>query len=498
MNILPSSPEQHVPNNIQHKSNRKERLKNGNILIRSSEESDFDGFSDTSGKSNLKKLQNNRIAALAKRNNVSDIDTPSTLCAASVEACCSAYSESEFDGFSDSSGRSKMLKLQMNRAAALSKQKSNRITPSQSSESDIELCCPARGKKQQATPPTPMCGLQSSADDACSSVEVSDQDVRFHREINKREFTLGLMVNKHLSDASSFSIEPNSSDDELSKTILKRDTSKTTVFSAENSCNAVDNKISEHTDNKSSIVTNELSFNGIIQTISKTNDDLALVAKKRALDMKLKLLESEQNLMHVNEQSPDMFGESDDSADEADTKIEDQFSGLDPIDESIADDRKHIYENEKIILNRIQNSLAGVLPPPSVTILQYDILEMLTLYKQNSTKFNYTDYESNDVPERQTSAAAEFNTCSNSSATSKTYTKCLFKPSHCFDDVDQMNWPQWLNVSAHGILYNRSVCSENIELFCMKYAERNIGAETSSSFTYTSPSSAKKRNMRMK
>ncbi|CAO1338987.1 unnamed protein product [Diamesa serratosioi] len=60
-----------------------------------------------------------------------------------------------------------------------------------------------------------------------------------------------------------------------------------------------------------------------------------------------------------------------------------------------------------------------------------------------------------------------------------------------------MEWPCVIRTNFHDIAYNKSTISEEIEVTCLRYCERFIGSETSSSFN-NEVSSAKKRNDRLK
>lgn len=77
--------------------------------------------------------------------------------------------------------------------------------------------------------------------------------------------------------------------------------------------------------------------------------------------------------------------------------------------------------------------------------------------------------------------------------------KSLFKPTVHPEVVDQVKWPEIKLVKCHDITYNRSQNTENIERLRLRFSDRFIGLETSSSFINAlSPSSAKKRSERLK
>lgn len=309
----------------------------------------------------------------------------------------------------------------------------------------------------------------------CYSAEISNQDERCQRELANVHF---YHVNSDISDGSQCSIEPNSSidvDQVDGNNAIKSDVDfAQSVFMTENSCNAVDNLI--NTPNTGRLAMGDLSFGGIIDSISK-----GIKPKDEQQNLKLKLLENEKNQKYANEQSPDLFEDSDDGDDDETNHcttvdhmktcaVEDDIAATTDINNK----RLHILKSEKVILGQIQSSLSGLLPPPSVTILQYDILELLSAYKQNEITSVFT---------------SEIKTIGTTSE---------FKPSHSEIETRHLEWPDSLDSKSHGILYNRSLYSENIEFLAMRFAERNIGAETSSTFNANSPSSCKKRSMRMK
>lgn len=374
----------------------------------------------------------------------------------------SCSEESDLEGFSDYS-------VKRQEAEAIRQRYDNEIPLRSSSSSPTSSLEP---KTHVVSPPSAQ-KVEATSDRQCSSAELSDQDVRCERELKLHKFNLQQIIHT-ISEVSDYSIEPNSSDDE--KPPLKP------IFTNENSSNAVDNKLSTQPEQKAA--TNELSFNGIIENMAQAKKNEEAKRTER-----LSLLENERSFMQRNELSPDMFAssESDEDDDQLSTIVQATAEELPDIsDVRSADVRKrHIHDSDKIILGRIQSSLSGVLPPPSVTILQYDIKELLTMYQRNYTQYTY-----------ETPAASSVY---NISTQDTPPPECLFRPTHCVDELQQMEWPKcYAEARGPGIYYNRSVNSENIELLCMKYAERNIGAETSSSFACSSPSSSKKRNQRMK
>ncbi|TMW41766.1 hypothetical protein DOY81_013154, partial [Sarcophaga bullata] len=103
---------------------------------------------------------------------------------------------------------------------------------------------------------------------------------------------------------------------------------------------------------------------------------------------------------------------------------------------------------EREMLRRIRECLAGVLPPPSVTIPQVDMI--------------------NSVPTNHVAAA--------------TRPPSLFRPTHSLDETKNMPWRDILNVRQHGLSYNLNKASESNEYLSLSVMERFIGAETASSY----------------
>ncbi|CAD7014387.1 unnamed protein product [Ceratitis capitata] len=137
---------------------------------------------------------------------------------------------------------------------------------------------------------------------------------------------------------------------------------------------------------------------------------------------------------------------------------------------------------EKELLRRIRKCLAGLPPPPSLTIPQLDMFSEVLNRKQDILDFTV------DIDTSSNSAGA----CSSPNTSTS-----LFKPSHPMNEAKEMGWRQVLGVRQHGLCFNLCKASESNEYLALSVIERFIGAETASSYR-NSPSSAKKRNARMK
>ncbi|XP_058456187.1 uncharacterized protein LOC131433680 [Malaya genurostris] len=283
------------------------------------------------------------------------------------------------------------------------------------------------------------------------------------------------------------------------------------ILSADDSCNAVDHKISGDSDNcEQNILNQDLSFNGKINSLSgqlkpscsrnePVNAVEELVANDKVCKDKLnesfEVLTKENSslMLYNNEKSPDLFADDDNTSSSDDDESNSDADNAQTEDASFKETTNanscfNTVENiERSLLKRMQISLSGVLPPPSVTYSQIDINQMLTLYKEHEARLCYR----NDEIIETTSA--------DSKDPESSFTSCLSKPTHTPAELFELEWPEILKSRAHGLYYNRSTVTENIELLGLKYVDRYIGAETSSTFNVSrSPSAAKKRNLRLK
>ncbi|XP_055605577.1 uncharacterized protein LOC129753755 [Uranotaenia lowii] len=281
------------------------------------------------------------------------------------------------------------------------------------------------------------------------------------------------------------------------------------ILATEDSCNAVDHKITlaETRSIPDKVSQQDLSFNGKINSLrvsdANTSSATQLTGNSATkttnvkvclekLNESFELLTKEDNsLMHYNnEKSPDLFADEDDDkseslaempkSDEEDERDNEKLKSSAAFSSCVNDPVGRV---EQSILRRLQASLSGILPPPSVTHMHIDANRMLNLYRENEATFFYRNSNTNEISARQTSEAGGY----------------LNKPTHSEAELRDINWPQLLKIRAHGLHYNRSTVTEKIELLGLKYVDRYIGAETSTTFSANrSPSSTRKRNLRLK
>lgn len=351
--------------------------------------------------------------------------------------------------------------------------------------------------------------LSNFSERTYDSEEIPDQDIVCRNEMKRFASNLSYMhQNVRLLNVAEFSIEPSSSpsDDESHKRNKRRSKSSSilTLSLNEDSCNAVDLPISARKSDDVHEIMTDLSFNGkisneITQTSAidgnglqangdkneKGNEECAANTSSRS---NLEIFQLETSREMINEQSPDLFADDDD--DDEDTGIDtayvyekhtdkeqpsyfaDDSLTSTNIEEKEVNDSDVWNRKEKSTSRRIQNSLSGVLPPPSITFCQLDIASMLKLHKTNSETLQ-TNYESTD-------------------SVDSAFAKNDFIP----DGLNEMEWPNVRDASAYGIHYNRTKYSDSIENMYMKLAERHIGHETSSSFTFDASANTVKKPIR--
>lgn len=283
-----------------------------------------------------------------------------------------------------------------------------------------------------------------------SSAEVSDQNERVVKELDKIKLTKILQTFT--------STQPNQCSLQQSYCDQNIDKSPSIIYNMENSCNASDNKIAGRSSAKK--YDRNLTFKLDIGNNSRRDK----VSTSPAIFTRA--IAARKTPMKLREQSPDLFDDFVDSDEETEVK-----------QDSVVNEEANkstTSEWEKTLLKRLQSSLSGVLPPPSMTIIQYSSTELLNLYNENLTKLS-------ECKENQLQPI-----------------ESLFKPTHTVGEVKTMEWQDIKSdFKCHGLLYNRTTDSEDIELLCMKYAERCVGVETSSSFTHTYRPSANKARMKL-
>lgn len=338
------------------------------------------------------------------------------------------------------------------------------------------------------------------------SEEISDQDFGCRNEMKRIASNLNCMLeNANLLNVSQFSIEPSSAPSDDETHTKSRSRSKLsgilTLSLNEDSCNAVDLPFSARKCDDVKEIMTDLSFNGKISNeITKTsaiigngnlrNGDESKQNEENAINTSshsnLGIFQLETSHEIINEQSPDIFADDDDEDTGIDTAyvygketendqsayFADESLTSTNIEETEVLDADKWDRKDKSRSRRIQNLLSGVLPPPSITYCQHDIASMLTLYKTNSEILQTPDISGDSAD--------------------SAFAKNDFIPY----GLREMEWPHVQTASTYGIHYNRSKYSDNIEIMFMKLAERHIGNETSSSFTFDASANIAKKPVR--
>lgn len=271
----------------------------------------------------------------------------------------------------------------------------------------------------------------------------------------------------------------------------------------ENSCNAMDLDISCKEDDETA-ANPDLSFNGRITelkaagkddlTKSKVDDpdeslNIAEEVSERAmyvlgneepLKPALEVEQSEEERLHnesfevlkkedsskmlyINEKSPDFYNSRGDVLSDGEPREEAEVN---------TDEVKPSGVCDTSILAKMRSSLAGICPPPSVTRFQLSLSEMLSIYKKN-------------VNETHPNPSVKSNS--------------FFVPTHATSKIESVEWPAIVSTQCLDVYYNKNDACEEIEELRLRYVDRYIGAETTTSFTHKiGPSSAKKRMEKLK
>lgn len=273
----------------------------------------------------------------------------------------------------------------------------------------------------------------------------------------------------------------------------------------ENSCNA--NDCDDHLTSKLGLQLNPSTSAGSSKPEQATiNEELSFNGKIESINVENRKLLAHDTIMqrYTNEKSPDLFEDNDDDDDFLGKDVckhrsDDDDDGHLSMTENVIEQERFV-KIEEVLLKRLQMSLTGVLPPPSLTISQLNMPKMIQLYRDNDVKEKLeTIQEEEKKSTEEVAVAATDETKNETEIGREDGNSSLLTPSLSMQDTIGMQWPEARTHVGHGIYYNRSKYSEKFESLSLKYVERYIGAETSSSFSFMqSPTSAKKRSMRLK
>lgn len=245
------------------------------------------------------------------------------------------------------------------------------------------------------------------------------------------------------------------------------DSSKPVFRDLENSCNAMDLNLSHA---EGSAVDPDLSFNGKIAELKAAETE-----EERLHNESFEILKKEDSskMLYINERSPDIFEDIETDAEAAETDAEAPEPEVEVPEAAKEPELALSGACDSLILKKLRASLSGLCPPPSVTRFQLSLSEMLEAYQKNAAE-----------------VAPPGNVIKNSS---------FFVPTHTPAEVKELDWPKLMTVKCVDVAYNKSTDNEHIEELCVKYAERYIGAETTTSFNLKiSAASAKKKLEKLK
>jgi hypothetical protein len=296
-----------------------------------------------------------------------------------------------------------------------------------------------------------------------------------------------------ISDLSDCPEEPKKDTEIIEESVaLKVDQIVEYKLELENSCNAMDVDFGAR--EEVSTASCDLSFNGridklkeIFEDISKEEDEEENVTspekvktaeeeeEERTRNESFEMLKKEDSslMILINEKSPEAHVRKDS---ESETEKES------PRPEIVEFESEQVEENPKksvlsaikrdeILLRKLKTANSStIFPPPSKINCTMSLTEMLTSYHENSDK-NFTKLE----------------------------TGSLNISSHSIEGSNKLEWPDVTYVNTLDIMYNRNQFTESIEDERMKYCEKFIGTETTSSYNFKiSHLSAKKKLEKMK
>lgn len=262
---------------------------------------------------------------------------------------------------------------------------------------------------------------------------------------------------------------------------LSKDNPRVEFNDHENSCNAMDLNISMAPEKQTNP---DFSFDGKIQELmsrqetaseeqpidesfGQEKEDEQITEEERIQNESFEVLQKEDSRKIAsraeNEQSPEIFNQEEPQSDIEDTEVATC---------SVTPEEAKQAEDCDAILKKMKNSLTGICPPPSVTQHQISLSEMIFSYNKNKEQCVFK---------------------------SKVENQSFFVPSHTPEEIVNMEWPNMLSTKCLGVTYNKSDACEDIEGLFSRYIQRNIGAETSSSFNFkVGPSSARKKIDKLK
>lgn len=306
----------------------------------------------------------------------------------------------------------------------------------------------------------------------CVSPEIPNQTKMHFIQKNLTEFVTKL---EHLPDnqidtsigsiVSSSSIEDITSDttesedtrfyDKSSCSDGKNDCPSTvSQLNFENSNNAVDTLLRPESN---VTIPKDLSFNGKLPIVEMYDINM--------IDESINVKES----FCVN--SPDLFADDDEEEEKITDDVINETDNIESWYKEQLNSKEYrlLAERESRLIEKMTKSLHGLSPPKSKVLADFSVNKLLEMYRSNEHKYGYNSGESSN-PNNEVAKS------------------CSFKYRNTLSEVKEMDFNQSYLADYHGIHYNRTKYSEELELTAMKHLNRYVGKETASCVTFRSPS----------
>ena len=285
-------------------------------------------------------------------------------------------------------------------------------------------------------------------------------EVKFHELENSCNAILSVLENAHFEEK--IAVSNLSFTGKITELVKAHEKSLESV----NSDEEIEDSNSSFTEKITELVETHDRLESEKKSDKLTEHEVEQTEEERLHNESFEILKKEDSslMLYVNERSPDLFDSNGDIlSDEPREEVE-----------VVPEMTKSADDCCALVLNKMKNSLAGRCPPPpKVTKCQMSMSEILATYNKNLKQ--------------------------SPSLKSTLKTNSFFVPSHLTEEVKTMEWPSLLPTKCLDVSYNKSIDNEEIEDLFLRYVDRYVGAETSSSFNHKiGPLSAKKKNEKLK
>nr|CAI5856750.1 unnamed protein product [Callosobruchus analis] len=140
-------------------------------------------------------------------------------------------------------------------------------------------------------------------------------------------------------------------------------------------------------------------------------------------------------------------------------------------------EEKYLHKKDYRLIQRVQGTLKGVLPPQSMTVCNISVDEILNKVESNKNCF----FWNHETAINETEKHDEKLNISNESLVAGEPKSLLITGS--LEDCTKKDFPHIMKGRNHGLYFNSNRLSEQLEELLTKYAQRYVGAETQSSCT---------------